>query len=140
MNGNFSNNWLNAGIIMLCFIISSNAFAKNPPAIKREVMLNIIKPMTVIIEPPRFGAFELILEMDEFFFGGSVKLFPTISTDSKPISNYEAREESDKTEDPSVVSDDLLQLLKEHWFNWVSMFLLGLICGGAFGWPPFSKN
>lgn len=66
-----------------------------------------------------------------------VKFFAFITANSKPVPKNKASKESDKPEDARVTIYDLLNA---HGVFWIICFIVGLICGGAFGWPPFSKT
>ena len=55
------------------------------------------------------------------------------------MSNSQANEERQQTENLSIGTNEWLDLLKEHGLKRAFGFLFGLLCGRGFGWPSFSS-
>lgn len=69
-----------------------------------------------------------------------IELLALISTERQPMPKTQPNEKREQPEKLGVRTDGWLEIFKEHGLYWFGMFLAGLTCGGAFGWPPFSTK
>lgn len=69
-----------------------------------------------------------------------VELATIIPTERQPVPYTQTDKEQEKAKQLSAVSDDWLDVLKQHGGYWIAMFLAGLVSGAAFGWPPLSSD
>ena len=75
-----------------------------------------------------------------YWMSGRIKLDSFVSTQRQPMASGKTNKEGEQRKEYRAASNSLLNTLKKHGLEWLLCLFAGLVCGGAFGWPPFSRR
>lgn len=75
-----------------------------------------------------------------YWTSSRIKLDSFISTQRQPMTSSKPNKEGEKRDKNRIANNSLLNTFKKHGLEWLLCLFAGLVCGGAFGWPPFSRR
>lgn len=124
-------------LLASCFFVNVYAFDEGWLSPNRSAPDQMIKLAHAWPASNNFsnGRFSLVYERCIDIVSNFVEFSPTVSANSKFITEEKTDKERKQTKDMGII---IYELFKHHGFTWEICFLFGLISGGAFGWPPFT--
>lgn len=90
--------------------------------------------------PSHAGFVDLSYEPSSDRSGQFIELGATITAQSEPVAGDQADEKGQQGGKLGTEDYGMLDFIKDHGLVLCLWFLAGLMCGGAFGWPPFSET
>lgn len=88
----------------------------------------------------RAWPFYFFQEPFSYWNDGIIEFSSFVTSERQPMTQAKPDKKRKQSEKLSVLSDSLKDIFIEHGILWLGSFIAGLICGGAFGWPPFSRT
>lgn len=126
--------------ILACLLIPLNSVAESAALPRPEIVAEHVNVNAVGVGAERGGASTLLDEWRPNAVGDVVKFFSLVPSDGLPVSDQKTSQECGGTESKCGVLRMIFYVLENHGISMLFWGLIGYVCGGGFGRPPFQRE